>query len=123
MNCGANLCGEHPRPESITIAHADDVQVIDALRIRRLKRENQVSTRIRKQFVIESGLGPALLVPLLQLHQFNLQQTGLDRIEPAIIPLDLVIVPFGLSMIADHPDLARKYFIIRSYRPALATCS
>ena len=54
----------------------------------------------------------ALVVPLCQVPKLDAQHTGLDRIEPAVEPLDVVVVLLRLPVVAEHSALVGHPVII-----------
>src|SRR6266568_6676230 len=65
----------------------------------------------------------SLRVPLCQVGQFGVQDSGLYGVEPAVITLHIVVVLLNLTVIAQHPHLLGCSGIIRSRGTSLTTRS
>src|SRR5437879_3884163 len=64
-----------------------------------------------------------LAVPIWQEFEFGLQDTRLDRIEPAIVSFDLVAILLRLAMVAQHTNLFCKGCIVGGNRAGFSTCA
>src|SRR5437016_8439595 len=64
-----------------------------------------------------------LAVPIWQEFEFRLQDTRLDRIEPAIVSFDLVAILLRLAMVAKHANLCCKGCIVGGNRAGFSTCA
>src|SRR5260370_5507443 len=74
-------------------------------------------------FVITAGGYLPLAVPFAKMLQLDRQKTSLDRIQPTVITLHVVIVLFGLAMISEHTGILSEALFVSRYRSSLTTCS
>src|ERR1700733_16137448 len=54
------------------------------------------------------------------MSEFRVQQAGLEGVQSAVVPLDIVIVLLGLAMVAQHADLFRQAGIVGGDRACFA---
>src|SRR5438309_5548225 len=64
-----------------------------------------------------------LAIPIWQEFEFRLQDTRLDRIEPAVVSFDFVAILHRLAMVAKHANLFCKGCIVCGNRPGFSTCA
>ena len=97
------------------------MKVIDRPRPGRFERRNYI-LGVGEQTIVCRGALAALLVPLGQVSQFNQQESGLDCIQPAVIPFYIVVVLHGLAVIADHLYFLCQPGIVCCDCACLSTC-
>ena len=78
--------------ESVTVRDPHHVEMVDRSRPRRLIGKGEGSVGTGEELVVAACPLPALLVPHRQITKLHLQDTRLDGIEPAIVPLNVVVV-------------------------------
>src|ERR1700674_771570 len=66
------------------------------------------------------ALAPAV-IPDWKVWQFCREYTSLNGIESSIIPLDVVMILFGLSMIAKQSNALRDAAVVRRHRSCFST--
>src|SRR6185437_11610792 len=108
-------------PELIAIRHANDVEMINRVRVHQFERQYHGGISLGQQLGVPLGSRAALKVPLREVPQFHPQESGLDRIKPSVIALDVVVVLLPLSMISDHSNFARHIVAVGGYGAGLAT--
>src|ERR1700758_1400160 len=84
--------------QRFAILHAYNVQVINALGPLRLAWNSHGTLGLREELVITMRQLSARLIPLRQMAQFHTQPSCLDRIQTAVVTLDVVVILFRLTV-------------------------
>ena len=79
------------------VLHTDHVQVINAGRPFRFERRKIGGIGIDEKVLITCGGGAAVLIPVRQTTEFDLQESGLNGVQPAIEAFDLVVILSGFD--------------------------
>src|SRR5271166_489043 len=81
------------------VLHPNYVQVIYRLAPLWLERKNQAIHR-RQQLPVILGVVSTLTVPCCQVAQFHTKDPSLNRIQPSVVTLQIMVVLLCLAMIA-----------------------
>src|SRR6516225_4435847 len=100
-----------------------NVQVVHSLGPPWLVRKSDLFVGSSKKFSVAPRSVPPPLVPCLEVFQLNPQDSGLNRVQPAVVSFHFVIIFPRLAVIAQHLDEAREALVIRYNRPTLTTSS
>jgi len=85
------------------LRHANDIQVINGFCPGGFERKNDGFVAIQK-FVIRGGMLAPLGIATSEVPELNPENSGLNRIEAAIIAFKVMVVFFRLAMVAQHSD-------------------
>src|SRR5688500_6981840 len=80
--------------------HAHDIQVIHGAAIVDFLRRQQARTG--KRFVVEAGISPAALTPLLEMTELHAEDGRLEPVEAAVDAFEVVVVLLRASVIGEH---------------------
>src|SRR5262245_60152241 len=92
VNRGADFGGTQLGLELLAIANAHHIEMVDSLRVRRLKRRNDVSLRRREKFIVAVGKVTPQLVPFMEVPEFNTKKSCLKGIEASVVAFDVVVI-------------------------------
>ena len=98
--------------ELIPVFGADHVEVVDSPGPSRLMGNGDAAGGEAKQLLIAIGNVPALFIPFLEMLELQSQDAGLNRIQPAVVSFEFVIILLRLPVVAQHPDFLCKLFIV-----------
>ena len=119
VNSRLDLCLGKVFLKPLAILQSDHIQVVDRARPIRLVRSDNTVNRGEHLVVSLRGL-PALAIPVRQVAQLDTQHSGLDGIEPTIVPFEIMVILFRLAVVAQHADFARNFFIVRCHRSSFS---
>src|SRR5687768_10566668 len=97
--------------QRLPVPGPDDIEMIDGPAVLRLERHRHVWAR-RQVLGIPGGGSAALGRPALEMPQLDAQETCLNRIEPAVVALEVVIVLLGLTVLPQHLYRCRDRCIV-----------
>src|SRR6185503_16027908 len=97
---------------------SDDVEVIDRVARRGFvgKGDRPGLAQRREQRVVALGGRAPLRGPRIQVAKLDAEERGLQRIEPAVVAFELMVVLLRLSVVTDHADVFRDGFIVGGHR-------
>src|SRR2546425_7507619 len=85
--------------DAVAVCQPYHIEVIDRLGpCRHMGSDDSVGSR--QKLIVAACPLPALLVPLRQMTKLHPQDTCLDGVEPAVVPLDVVEVLPRLAVVA-----------------------
>ena len=64
--------------------------------------------------------GPSLRVPFVQMAELDSEEGCLDRMQTAVVTLEVVVVLLRLAMLAQHLDRLRRLVVARRHGAAFA---
>src|SRR5207249_10343500 len=99
-----DACGGQVLLEPLTLRNPHYVEMVDRPRPRRYVRKDDRPLGVGEELVVAACTLPALLVPLRQMVKLHPQDASLDGVEPAVVPLDVVMILSHLAVVAQHPD-------------------
>ena len=102
-----------------TVLHSDYIKMIDASGPRRFVRRNQALSASEK-FVVVFRDFAALPIPLFQITKLHREESGLDRIQPSVVALNVVIVLLRLAVVAEHANFLRQLRVVSCYGSGFA---
>src|SRR5580704_14204646 len=76
-----------------------------------------------QQLVVSLGRFLAPPVAVRQSAQLHAQDSRLDRVQPAVVSLDVMVILLRLPMVAQHANFPRNLGVIGGYRAGLAARS
>src|ERR1035437_10069837 len=85
-------------------------------------RKNYAFRRAEKS-LITLGSFLAFTIPLRQMAEFHTEKTSLHRIEATVVAFDIVVILFGLAVLAQHAHLTSHFFVVRSSGAAFSARS
>ena len=85
---------------SFAILGANHIKVVDSAGPGRFKGRDHGAIRDSQQTIVLGGAFATLGVPLREMGEFRVQQTGLNCVQSTVITLDIVIILFGLAVIS-----------------------
>src|SRR5260370_915029 len=88
-----------------------------------VRHKDPVTVNCAKEFMITSCCCTAQRIPLGKILKFRLQDSGLDRIKPPVVPFDFVVILLRLPVITQHPRFLRDGLIIGRDRTCFAACT
>ena len=100
------------------VGNPHDVEMMDVPGVRGGQRGDQV--RAGQQLVVEGGGAAAGLIPRLQTLEFDPQDRGLDRVEPAVEPVAEMLVFDLLAVVAQEQHLVGQLGPVGGDRPGVA---
>ena len=86
----------------LAVGDPNHKQVVHRFRPTRLERQRD-TIALPQQLAVAFPILPPLFIPFREVLQFHAQKTGLHRVQPAVVTLDIVVILLGLSVIAQHP--------------------
>src|SRR5207244_13383831 len=101
--------------ECVAVLDADHVEVIDGPRPSRFEGQSDFSdsgAQRSKELAVAPGHFATFCVPLPQALELDGQDPCLDRVESAIVPLDVVDVFPRLAMISQHLAVPRQSLVV-----------
>src|ERR1035437_1250235 len=106
--------------EFLPVTYPDNIKVINRPAPAWLKRKNQ-GIDGGEQLLVCLGPLPARAVPFRQVAQFDAENSSLNRVQPAIVTFYVVVVPLGLTVVAQLPDFLCQFRIVSRNRPGFPT--
>ena len=91
---------------------SDHIEVVDGLARAAGSNGDDDARNARQQLAVACGGSPALRIPFIQMPQLDAKKRGLDRIEAAVVPFEIVVVLLHLPVLAQHLDRARHLLIV-----------
>src|SRR5271165_1906486 len=83
------------------------------------KRQRNARTT-GKGGAIPASRGSAGVIPFGEMPEFDRENRRLNRVEPGVVPLDLVAVLDHRTPIPEEAELQRERLVVRGHRPAVA---
>ena len=71
----------------------------------------------REQFAVARGVRAAQLVPAVEVFELNAEHRALNAFEPEVVADDFVTVLLLGAVVAQQPDAARDFLVIRHDAP------
>src|SRR5438270_8646875 len=83
-----------------------------------LRRDNALEWC--KQIIVETRILSALIIPIVQMAELYMENSGLNGIESSVVAFDFVVVLARLPMVAQHANSGCDVLIMRCDRACLA---
>src|SRR5437879_900533 len=93
--------------ELVPVFGADQVEVVDSPGPSRLIGNGDAAGGEPKQLLIAIGNVPALFIPFLEMLELQSQDAGLNRIQPAVVSFEFVIILLRLPVVAIQAGILR----------------
>ena len=101
VNAGFDLAFAEERLESISIRDEDDIDVVNGFGLRQDLGDGYLR-QIGKGFIVPAGCPAAVLIPLVQMRQADIEEGGLEGIQTGVDSLKLVFVFLRAAVIGEH---------------------
>ncbi len=106
--------------QTFPVMRTYDIQVIYRFGPGGLEGSNDRGGRLSEQLVVPSRSLTALRVPVAEVFEFCSEKTRLDRIQPSVVALEVVLILLCLSVISELARDLRQVFVIRRDRTGFA---
>src|ERR1700747_2314189 len=104
--------------EHVAVFSTNDIKVPNGFGSRGLGR--RYDTRPLKRLLIELGIPAASSIPLFQILQFDPEYGRLQCVKPAVVPAELVVIFFFLTIVAQHFQALCDVAVIRNDHSAVS---
>ncbi len=121
VDAGTNASLGQVLLQLVSLLRANHVEVIDSAGPGWLKWQNQARGYSAQRFVVTRRNLPTLLIPLREVTKFDLQDSGLNRIEPPVVTFHLMVILARLAVIAEHAYFLGQRFVVSRNRSGLST--
>src|SRR5581483_11117292 len=99
---------------------SDHIQMIDGFRPGRLKGPDDPLDFFKKS-VVAIRTPATTFVPFGKALELYIQDSGLYRVKPAVIPFHVMVIFLHRTMVTQNPNLSRDLLIVRCNRSPFST--
>src|SRR5579872_5522837 len=97
--------------------------MVHAAEYRWFDGKNNILGKRRQEPTIQSRTLASSPVPFRQMAQLHPQEASLQGVETPVVARDVVVILFGLAVVANHPYGPRHFFVVRRHCPGFTTSS
>src|SRR6266480_4354290 len=88
--------------QHFSVLYPYDIEVINTLCPRGFQRQNDGILHFRKQLMIAVRKIAPRFIPLGKMREFHRQPSRLNRVQTAVVALDVVVILLRLAVVANH---------------------